>query len=81
MFMAPMQFLKDIICRSYQGSSVGGGLYVASKRYGVSQLTFGMKEFLDFILEQGFMDILLAGGSFTWSTTKTRPLCPGLTKF
>jgi hypothetical protein len=44
-----------------------------NERVGVTQITFAMWEFS----EQGLMDIPLAGGSFTWSNTKTS-LCPKL---
>jgi hypothetical protein len=44
--------------------------WFSEERVGLTRLTFAMWEFSNFISEQGFMDISLAGGSFTWSNNQ-----------
>ena len=38
-----------------------------SERFGSTVFTVAMREFSDFIFEQGLIDLSLEGGSFTWS--------------
>jgi hypothetical protein len=53
----------------------------SNERAGLTQVASAMWEFLDFILEQGLMDIPLVGGSFTWSNNQDSHLCPRLIGF
>ena len=52
-----------------------------SERFGSSSFTAAMREFSNFIYEQGLMDILLQGGAFTWSNSHEVALKAGLDKF
>ena len=40
-----------------------------SERFGSTSFTAAMREFSNFISEQGLIDIPLQGGSFTWSNS------------
>ncbi len=44
-----------------------------SERSGDARSSPTMVEFLDFIFEQGLMDIPLVGGSFMWSNNRGHP--------
>jgi hypothetical protein len=54
---------------------IGGDLNVThfpSERSGGVRYNPAMSDFSDFISEQGFMDLPLAGGTFTWSNSHSR---------
>jgi hypothetical protein len=40
-----------------------------------------MMEFSDFIFEQGLMDLLAVGGTFTWSINRDSPFWPIIDRF
>lgn len=52
-----------------------------NERFGVTQITFAMREFLEFISGQELMDIPLAGGSFTWSNNQGPPSMSMIDRF
>ena len=41
-----------------------------SERLGSNSFTTAMREFFNFISEQGLIDLPLQGGSFTWSNSR-----------
>ena len=51
------------------------------ERSGSSPFTFAMIDFLDFISEQGLIDLPLEGGTFTWSNSREVASHPRLDRF
>jgi hypothetical protein len=51
-----------------------------SERLGAS-FSLTMEEFLDFIIEQGLMDITPQGGNFTWSNNRDFPSWSRIDRF
>jgi hypothetical protein len=63
---------------------IGGDFNVTrfpSERLGAASISIVMEEFLDFVFEQGLVDISLQGGNFVWSSNWASPSWSRIDRF
>ena len=53
----------------------------SSERSGASRHRSAMREFSDFVSEQGMMDLPLVGGAYTWSNSQDPPVWSRIDRF